>query len=122
MILFCSNCNNVCVPKVLGDNLKYVCENCNNIENIEHEDQLTVSTLYVNQTNAKDYLKYEINEYTKLDPTLPRSSIIPCPNKECSTNKKTGGTFRETVKVRYNHEDLKYLFICAICDTVWDSL
>ena len=29
-----------------------------------------------------------INEYTKLDPTLPRITTIKCPNIECISNKE----------------------------------
>ena len=121
MISFCSICENLCIPKLVNDNLKYVCEHCTHIENIENEEQLIVSTLQINQTDINEYFKHEINSYTKHDPALPRTSKIPCPNKTCSSNKPNHSS-REVVMIRYNEEEFKYMFICAICDTIWDGL
>ena len=35
--------------------------------------------------NTKTY-EHMVNEYTKLDPTLPRTTTIKCPNQECKSN------------------------------------
>ena len=73
-----------------------------------------------------------INEYTKLDPTLPRISNVPCPNTECPSNKglgdgegegegsgEGGRKKSEVVYLRYDDINMKYIYLCAHCDTVW---
>jgi hypothetical protein len=72
----------------------------------------------------KDGQKFHhiVNEYTKLDPTLPRIYTMLCPNVECKTNTKTGdekGT--EIIYLRYDTDNLKYLYICSECNTTWKT-
>ena len=60
-----------------------------------------------------------INEYTKLDPTLPRIRNLKCPNPECKFNKEDKTA--EVIYVRYDDNNLKYLYICVECDTTWKT-
>ena len=69
----------------------------------------------VAKTEQKYY--HMINQYTKLDPTLPRIYNIQCPNSECGSNKENEK--REVVYMRYDDDNLKYVYICVVCDTVW---
>jgi aspartate carbamoyltransferase regulatory subunit len=65
-----------------------------------------------------------INKYTKLDPTLPRTNTIKCPNKDCASNKKTDEKDyenREVIYIRYDDIKLKYIYLCAVCDTAWKT-
>jgi hypothetical protein len=63
-----------------------------------------------------------INQYTKFDPTLPRIYNIPCPNKECKSNiGNSEKTPTEIIYLRYDDDNLKYLYICCICDTIWKT-
>ena len=66
-----------------------------------------------------DSFKNSVNEFTKLDPTLPRTNAIKCPNLECATN--TGDEKREIVMIRYDDVQLKYVYLCASCDTTWKN-
>jgi aspartate carbamoyltransferase regulatory subunit len=59
-----------------------------------------------------------INKYTKLDPTLPRINNILCPNSECSTNTKNEE--KEIIYIRYDETNMKYVYLCSTCDTVWE--
>jgi len=65
-----------------------------------------------------------VNEYTKLDPTLPRVKNIPCPNASCIT-KTTDGESKtvenDVIYLRYDDANLKYVYICANCNTVWKN-
>ena len=60
-----------------------------------------------------------INKYTKLDPTLPRVSNILCPNADCLTNKED--VPREIIYIRYDDKNMKYVYLCSSCDTVWKT-
>ncbi len=75
-------------------------------------------------------VKHLVNEYTKLDPTLPRVSNIPCPNQACPSNRDNGDEKNEgdakeipheVIYLRYNDAQLKFVYICNLCDTVWKS-
>jgi aspartate carbamoyltransferase regulatory subunit len=62
-----------------------------------------------------------INPYTKLDPTLPRIYNMKCPNGDCKTNKESNDKPTEVIYLRYDNDNLKYLYICVECDTTWKT-
>ena len=49
-----------------------------------------------------------------MDPTLPRLYNIQCPNDECKTE-------NGVIYIRYDSDNLKYLYICVDCDTKWKT-
>lgn len=118
---FCEKCNNMYYLKVNADNnnhLIYYCRNCG------HEDNnlTTTSNICVSKTNIKrkeQKYSHNVNEYTKLDPTLPRINTIKCPNYECKSNKDE--TKREIIYIRYDDTNMKYIYLCSICDTMWKT-
>ena len=117
---FCTKCHNMYYLKInAGDvnELIYYCRNCG------HEDEtLSAENICVSRTDITRTTKtYEhiVNEFTKLDPTLPRTTTIKCPNQECKTNKE-GGT-NEVIYLRYDDANMKYIYLCAICDTLWKT-
>ena len=61
----------------------------------------------------------QVHKYTKLDPTLPRVSNILCPNGDCLTNKED--IPREIIYIRYDDTNMKYVYLCSTCDTVWKT-
>lgn len=118
---FCENCNNMYYLKIADDdenNLIYYCRNCG------HEDTtLTTSNICVSKTQIKrSEQKYShiINEYTKMDPTLPRINTIRCPNQLCKSNKDEN-IKREVIYIRYDDINMKYIYLCAVCDTMWKT-
>ena len=117
---FCSNCNNMYYIRINSDNankLIYYCRNCGNEDNL-----LTTDNVCVSKTNIKkndQSFNHIINKYTKFDPTLPRISKILCPNPECTTNTKD--TLREIIYIRYDDTNMKYVYLCSTCDTVWQT-
>jgi hypothetical protein len=92
-----------------------------------------------------------VNKYTKLDPTLPRISTILCPNTECPCNRNHNptqyadratimgiaeeeatqlgssaeaaddATPREVIYLRYDDTNMKYIYLCAVCNTIWNT-
>ena len=126
---FCSQCDNMYYIRVSADDGKkliYYCRNCG------HEDDLVSSeNICVSMSNFKrSEQKYNhlINEYTKLDPTLPRIDTIKCPNGDCISNGGSGDGEDETVNknrevifLRYDDTNMFYVYLCAKCDTVWKT-
>ena len=126
---FCSQCDNMYYIRVYADDGKkliYYCRNCG------HEDDLVSSeNICVSKSNFKrSEQKYNhlINEYTKLDPTLPRIDTIKCPNGDCISNGGSGdgedettNKNREVIFLRYDDTNMLYVYLCAKCDTVWKT-
>ena len=139
---FCNKCENMLYIKLLhedSNDLVYYCRNCG-----EPEQPITIENICVSKTDIvikeKAYL-HDINEYTKLDPTLPRTNNIRCPNQSCQSNHKLedlGSTSNskvldidkvandtaiksEVIYYRYDDKNLKYIYICTICNKTWKT-
>ena len=117
---FCEKCENMYYLQLSPDDenqIIYKCRNCGNEDSeIQNKDLCVLS---YNKEKKTDYLKY-INEYTKLDPTLPRINSIKCPNQDCVCNKDET-VENEVIYIRYNDEDMKYVYTCAKCDFIWTA-
>ena len=122
---FCNGCNNMYYLKIntgednTADKLIFYCRNCGNEETNLSAENICVSS-FENVDNNDNYNTY-INEYTKLDPTLPRTNNIKCPNSNCGTNSTTDPTKREIIYVRYNDNEMKYVYMCSACNTIWKT-
>ena len=132
---FCENCGNMYYIELNKDNLDtliYYCRNCGEKNNklIEQLNNFCVSKTHIIQ-NTGEY-KNVINEYTHLDPTLPRVKFnMDCPNAECNSNMK--GTKeskdpdddakkpKEIIYLRYNDKNMKYVYLCCVCKTHWKT-
>ena len=124
---FCTECENMYYTRLGGDDqntLIYYCRKCG------HEDD-SLSALADNICVSKTHIKtsaasfrHMVNEFTPLDPTLPRVTNIPCPNTACPSRQVgEGEELRENniIYLRYDDSNLKYVYICSNCQTVWKS-
>jgi len=115
---FCNNCDNMYYIRINAENpnkLVYYCRNCGNEDN-----NLTSENVCVSKTQIKkgeQSFNHIINNYTKLDPTLPRINNILCPNNVCPTN--TEDKPRENIYIRYDDTNMRYVYLCSTCDHVW---
>ena len=117
---FCSNCQNMYYIRINESDpnkLDYYCRNCGNEDKMLATENVCVSKIQIKKT-AQSF-NHIINKYTKLDPTLPRINTILCPNADCLTNTK--GKEREIIYVRYDDINMKYIYLCSTCDTVWQT-
>ncbi len=99
-------------------NLTHYCRNCGYVDQNNFDN-----SCILNMQIKKGEQKYNhiINEYTKLDPTLPRVYNIKCPNGSCKTKTDPEKFKDEVVYVRYDGANLKYLYMCSTCDTIWKT-
>ena len=115
---FCKICSNMYYIKINDVNsnaLVYYCRNCGDEETmITKENNIISKTVFKNED--KDFNNI-INEYTFLDPCLPRTNKINCPDKDCESNKDE--TVREIIYIRYDDVNIKYVYLCSSCKTVW---
>ena len=137
---FCVKCENLYYIKLSDDddnNLTYYCRKCG------HTDDGAITSLNnicVSKSQKKDSdgsYKHIINKYTKFDPTLPRIYNIKCINDDCITNSKNAAKSKdeeskddvddaksdetEIIYLRYDDKNIKFVYICTHCDTVWKS-
>jgi DNA-directed RNA polymerase subunit M/transcription elongation factor TFIIS len=126
---FCPECGNMYYLKLLSedqDKLIYYCRNCGNEDKSLSEN---LNNLYVSKSETNTTMNYKniINKYTKLDPTLPRIHNIDCPNPNCECNQtseeKKGDNKKdkEILYIRYDDTNMKFVYLCAICDKVWTT-
>jgi len=122
---FCKSCDNMLYLRLLKEDsnkLIYYCRNCGNTYDEINQDNICVLTTNIT-TKEKAYLQ-DINEFTKLDPTLPRTQNIKCPNRSCPSNHKSESgeeSKNEVIYLRYDDVNLNYVYICTQCDTVWKT-
>jgi DNA-directed RNA polymerase subunit M/transcription elongation factor TFIIS len=123
---FCSVCDNmyyISINEHDGNALSYYCRNCGHKDNTILEEGVCV--LNTKLQKSEQQFSHMINEYTKLDPTLPRVTNIPCPNTNCATNAESSADGKkpqcEVLYIRFDDRNMKYLYICTACDTVWKT-
>ena len=128
---FCPKCGNMYYLTLFDKDqskLIYYCRNCG------HEDKTLVNNLnnlFVSKTEINTQMNYKdvINKYTKLDPTLPRITNIDCPNSNCASTHmieqkdgtKSAETEKEILYIRYDDANMKFVYLCGVCNTVWTS-
>jgi DNA-directed RNA polymerase subunit M/transcription elongation factor TFIIS len=117
---FCSKCQNMYYISIDPKNtnrLVYYCRNCGNSDETLSVENVSVSRMQLKKSEQE--FSHIINKYTKLDPTLPRVNKILCPNADCHTN--TSDEPREIIYIRYDDVNMKYVYLCSTCDTVWKT-
>lgn len=117
---FCSQCSNMYYISIDPSNtnkLIYYCRNCGNKDTLISVNDVTISKDQLKKSQQE--FSHIINKYTKLDPSLPRVSNILCPNSDCATN--IDNKPREICNIRYDDINIKYIYLCTTCDTVWKT-
>ena len=117
---FCKNCSNMYYIGIDANDvnkLTYYCRYCKyKDETITEEGVCVLDTQF---KRGEQKFNHIINKYTKLDPTLPRIYNMKCPNQECKSSSSDANP--EIIYLRYDDDNLKYLYICSECDTTWKT-
>lgn len=116
---FCAKCDNmyyISIDNANNDQLIYYCRFCGHKdETLTEEGVVVLKTQYKKNEQKFNHM---VNQYTKLDPTLPRIYSMKCPSMECPTNKESAASKEcEIIYLRYDDDNMKYLYICTTCDT-----
>lgn len=115
---FCPICHYYLYLNSDNQELRRLCRNCGHEEK-DTEGGLIMETNLHEQTS--EGYKILINEFTKQDPTLPHVDSIKCPNATCKSNTSEGGVQRDVIYIKYDAVNLKFLYMCNVCDTQWKS-
>ena len=112
---FCTECQNmyyISIDESDSNKLNYYCRFCGNKD--VHITQDSVVVLKTQLKKSEQKFNHMVNKYTKYDPTLPRKNNIKCPNEKCTDP-------ADVIYLRYDDENMKYLYICANCDFTWKT-
>lgn len=123
---FCPTCKNYLYltqedshneeKQVLEQTLRRICRNCG----YQAEDKKGGLILEMNlKEKISEGYKILMNEFTKYDPTLPHVNTIKCPSLDCATNTK--GEQKDVIYLKYDAINMKFLYICNVCNTQWRS-
>ncbi len=115
---FCDNMYYISISDTDSNVITYYCRNCGHKDDNTAEEGMRV--LKTQLKKGGQSFNHIINPYTKLDPTLPRIHNIKCPNDGCKTNKENASP-AEIIYMRYDDDNMKYLYICVECDHVWKT-
>lgn len=137
---FCEVCANMLYVTIDKDNgLKLYCKNCNFSKIQEKKGNnasIPISTELYDQTTTKELLKDDddlcimninysddarsyrqfMTPDIKYDMTLPRVNNIPCPSSSCKGQVTPDS---EVIYIKYDHDNMKYLYFCCKCDHFW---
>jgi hypothetical protein len=111
-----------------SNKIMYFCRKCGDKDDsiINNEESLCISKTHIKKTT--EVYKNVINEFTKLDSTLPRIKNMLCPNVDCKSNNKKEdeekgeeNKFPEIIYLRYDNNNMKYVYLCCECDHTWTN-
>ena len=118
---FCVKCDNMYYMKIQEENsneLIYYCRFCGHEDNSLASQGALKVYKYEKKANIKSNV---INELTKYDPTLPHVTNIRCPNQDCVTNDKSNPKEVDTISIRYDNSNMKYIYLCCHCNISWKA-
>ncbi len=118
---FCSKCDNMYYKKLDSSNPNLLVNYCRNCGHVDEMTEKGVCVLNTQLKQNEQKFNHIVNEYTKLDPSLPRIHTMRCPNQECKSNTGSEKGYPEIIYMRYDDNNLKYIYICTECDTVWKT-
>lgn len=113
---FCPVCKYYLYLDQNEDKLRRICRNCG----YQKEDKKGGLILEIDlKEKTSEGYKILMNEFTKQDPTLPHVNTIKCPNPGCASN--TSGKEKDVIYLKYDAINMKFLYICNVCNTQWRS-
>jgi DNA-directed RNA polymerase subunit M/transcription elongation factor TFIIS len=133
---FCSECNNMYYIKINGEDensLIYYCRFCGHEDNEPAENGVVV--LRTDYKKSEQQFSHMINRYIKHDNTLPRITNMKCPNESCGKKESESAASASAsasaasasaedssiIYLRYDDDNMKYLYICENCNTTWKT-
>ena len=111
---FCPVCRYYLYLNVEENNCSRICRNCGHTEKEEHGSLISETLV---KDRASEGYKILLNEFTRQDPTLPHLKTMKCPRADCKSN--AGGAEKDVIYIKYDAENLKYLYICNVCGEHW---
>lgn len=123
---FCPKEGNYLVFKMVDSyKVNLVCITCGYSTPFEPktaEEALVLETNFRSGSSASGAASgITVNQFTKLDPTLPHINSIRCPNGGCPSNGAGGDAIRDVIYIKTDPANLKFQYICTQCDQQWTN-
>jgi len=110
----------ISISETDGNKLTYYCRNCGHTDDTAAMSE-GVCVLKTQFKKSEQKFNHIVNPYTKLDPTLPRITNGKCPNSACPSNANANAVSTDILYIRYDDDQMKYLYMCVVCDTTWKT-
>ena len=113
---FCPTCRYYLYLDQNDKTLRRICRNCGYQE--EDKKGGLILEIDLKEKTSEGY-KILMNEFTQRDPTRPHVNTIKCPNGQCDSN--TANKEKDVIYLKYDAVNLKFLYICNVCNAHWRS-
>ena len=111
---FCDTCHNMLYLRLDEGILQHHCKNC--ATTIDATLGSSDASCVIDNNYVDDFHKQYLSHYIAYDPTLPRTSHIPCINKACQ---RPANKPEEVIYVKYDSVNMKFLYYCCSCGQFW---
>ena len=119
-IHFCNNCFNLTsLHSNEEGKLIHHCKNCGTNEDYENNGDCIFSMDFRKIDKSEIINSNQYITHDRTIPTIKNNINLKCPNEECSTNVEGGEKSFKYVK--YDSEDIKYIYICQSCGQKWTN-
>lgn len=118
----CPVCHNYLYLQTAESALNMTCLHCGYKTEFKPktaEEALILETTFAATGAGAKQTAPVMNEYTKLDPTMPHLRTVACPNQACPS--QADASKRDVIYIKTDAQNLKYQYCCMVCDTQWGS-
>jgi DNA-directed RNA polymerase subunit M/transcription elongation factor TFIIS len=116
---FCPVCSYYLFLTQTEQKLEQLCRHCGYKEDMDPKNSKEALILETTFAAGQKQTSTALNDYTKLDPTLPHLKTIPCPNSTCSS--QADPATRDILYIKTDAKNLKYQYCCMVCNEQWGS-
>lgn len=120
---FCNKCDNMFYLGInnndedTNNTITNYCRYCGNVD--ESTNQMSSCIINTSIDYINDNNNIVVNEFTKHDPTLPHLENTICPNDKCQSHKPNHKN--DVIYIRYDNNNMKYVYLCSYCDHTWKN-
>jgi DNA-directed RNA polymerase subunit M/transcription elongation factor TFIIS len=112
-----------------GTSVSNLCRNCGFSEKLDpktKDEALILETNFRSGSSATGAASgITVNEFTKMDPTLPHVNTILCPNGGCPSNRASSAgaavVERDVIYIKTDPANLKFQYVCTNCPAQWTN-
>lgn len=123
ILQFCPKCDYFLFLSATSTAVNQCCKNCGYTAPFvpsSAEEALILETHFRSGSSAGGAASgIKIGPFAKVDATLPHDKLIRCPNPVCPTT--TDASKRDTIYIKIEPQQLKFQYLCTVCDKEWLS-
>jgi DNA-directed RNA polymerase subunit M/transcription elongation factor TFIIS len=128
ILRFCPRCEYYLYLSAGMGVVNQCCKNCGytaEFKPASSEEALILETQFRSGSSATGAASgITIGPFVKYDPTLPHDNMIRCPKPSCPSNGDPNSPdtpTRDVIYIKIDPQNLKFQYICTVCDEEWLS-